>query len=186
MIAQRFRPVWWVASVTVAATLLYTISLQVAGERTRLEGIDRKIANARLEIRQLNTEIGTRASLRQLERWNGEALTLSAPNANQYINDESGISEIGRRDLGTGAPPPAVFASVIAQPRTSEPAKGADSQREVTQLSAPERQVKQALSGASAPSPVVVAARDDRLIAPRALVEISHAAKAESRNGTPR
>ena len=81
MIAQRFRPVGWVAGIALAATALYLVSLQVANERGRLEEIDRKIAHTSREIRQLQTEMGTRASLRQLERWNGEVLALSAPQA---------------------------------------------------------------------------------------------------------
>ena len=68
MIAHRFRPVVWVVGCAVAATALYTVSLGVASERTRLEDLDHKIAMTHRDIRQLQTELGTRASLRQLER----------------------------------------------------------------------------------------------------------------------
>lgn len=114
MIAQRFQSVAWVIGVAVAATLLYIISLQVATERGRLEQIDRKIAATRHDIRQLQTEMGTRASLRQLERWNGDVLALSAPSANQYLNSEDDIDQINHNNLGvaTTAPPPAM-ASVL-------------------------------------------------------------------------
>ena len=108
MIAQRFRPVAWVLGCAVAATALYTVSLRVASERARLDAIDLKIAMTRRNIRQLQTEMGTRASLRQLERWNGESLSLTAPHANQFLPDETQISKIDGASLPTDrfAPPP--------------------------------------------------------------------------------
>ena len=112
MIAQRFRPVGWVAGVALAATALYLVSLQVASERGRLEAIDRKIAATKREIRQLQTEMGTRASLRQLERWNGEVLALSAPQAGQYLSGEAGLETLNRDEIGRrpSAPPPVMVA----------------------------------------------------------------------------
>ena len=112
MIAQRFRPVGWVAGIALAATALYLVSLQVASERGRLEQIDRKIAATKREIRQLQTEMGTRASLRQLERWNGEVLALSAPQAGQYLSGEAGLDTLNRDEIGRkpSAPPPVMVA----------------------------------------------------------------------------
>jgi hypothetical protein len=118
MIAQRFRPVGWVAGIALAATALYLVSLQVASERGRLEQIDRKIATTKREIRQLQTEMGTRASLRQLERWNGEVLALSAPQAGQYLSGEAALDTLNRDELGRkpSAPPPPVMVAVAAKP----------------------------------------------------------------------
>ncbi len=112
MIAQRFRPVGWVAGIALAATALYLVSLQVASERGRLEAIDRKITATKREIRQLQTEMGTRASLRQLERWNGEVLALSAPQAGQYLSGEAGLDTLNRDEIGRkpSAPPPVMVA----------------------------------------------------------------------------
>jgi hypothetical protein len=112
MIAQRFRPVGWVAGIALAATALYLVSLQVATERGRLEEIDRKIAATKREIRQLQTEMGTRASLRQLERWNGEVLALSAPQAGQYLSGEAALETLNPEEIGKkpSAPPPVMVA----------------------------------------------------------------------------
>jgi hypothetical protein len=114
MIAQRFRPVAWVIGCAVAATALYTVSLRVASERARLDAIDLKIAMTRRNIRQLQTEMGTRASLRQLERWNGESLALSAPHANQFLPNETQINKIDGARLpsdGFSSPPLMVEAA---------------------------------------------------------------------------
>jgi hypothetical protein len=126
MIAQRFRSVGWVASIAVAATGLYMISLHVASERGRLETIDRKIASTKRDIRQLQTELGTRASLRQLERWNGDVLALSAPGASQYLNGEAALASADQSALGkSNAPPPAVMVAVGADAKADEAAKAA-------------------------------------------------------------
>jgi hypothetical protein len=120
MITQRFRPVGWVAGVATAATILYLISLQVASERGRLEQIDRKIAMAKHDIRQLQTELGTRASLRQLERWNGDVLALSAPQAKQFLGSEAALATVDRGELGDAAAPPiAVMVSADVPSQTS-------------------------------------------------------------------
>ena len=127
MIAQRFRPVGWVLGVAVAACILYMISLQVATQRGRLEEIDRKIAMTKRDIRQLQTELGTRASLRQLERWNSDVLSLSAPKANQYLRDEEALATLDRSGLGEApaAPPPVMMA--VATPRPEEGPRAAQS-----------------------------------------------------------
>jgi hypothetical protein len=117
MIAQRFRPVGWVAGIALAATALYLVSLQVASERGRLEQIDHKIAATKREILQLQTEMGTRASLRQLERWNGEVLALSAPQAEQYLSGEAELASLNQDMIGRkpSAPPPPVMVAASAQ-----------------------------------------------------------------------
>ena len=115
MIAQRFRPLGWVAGIALAATGLYLVSLQVASARGRLEAIDHKITVTKRDIRQLQTEMGTRASLRQLERWNGEVLSLSAPRAGQYLRNDAALAALDHDDLGrlpATAPPATTIAAV--------------------------------------------------------------------------
>ena len=127
MIAQRFRSLGWVAGVATATCALYLISLQVASERSRLEEIDRKIATTKREIRQLQTELGTRASLRQLERWNGESLALSAPAATQYLRDEAALASLDPSGLGkdSAAPPPVMMAVLTPEAAAPKPPKPA-------------------------------------------------------------
>lgn len=210
MIAQKFRSVAWVAGVAIAATLLYIISLQVATERGRLEEIDRKIASTKRDIRQLQTEMGTRASLRQLERWNGEALALSAPGAAQYLGSEDQISEIDRSNLGdaTAAPPPVMAAVMVRQaapeaesvtpstnpapaaapqpaPQPTRVAMATPKVAPVVKLSAHDRDVQQAFNPApkKPATPVKVAKVDKSLLGSQALGDIARAAKAESSGG---
>lgn len=118
MIVQRFKAVGWVAMVAIAATLLYLISLQVAVERGKLEAVEAQIASAHRELRQLQTELGTRASMRQLERWNGEVLALSAPKATQFVNNGAQLVALdldGERAT-PNAPPPVMASSAVPRP----------------------------------------------------------------------
>lgn len=147
MITQRFRPVGWVASVAVAATMLYLISLQVASERGRLEAIDKKISSTKREIRQLQTEMGTRASLRQLERWNGEVLALTAPGAGQFLNDERALGSVDRSNVGS---PPRIAPMVAVAATQNEPA--------------PPPSIVEQIASVATPAPVIKLSKQDRAV----------------------
>jgi hypothetical protein len=125
MIAQRFRALGWVMGIASAATGLYLISLQVAAERAKLEGVELRIAAAHRDMRQLQTELGTRASQRQLEKWNNEDLSLAAPRAGQYLQNVSQLAGLTAGD-GPAAPanamPRAVLAAASPPPVITGPA----------------------------------------------------------------
>ena len=116
MIARGFKPVAWVAAVGTAALACYMLSLQVAAERAELAGLERRIVTTQQSIRSLQTELGTRGRLQQLEQWNAEILALSAPAAGQFL--ESTVS-LARFDAGPPATPveaPVRMASAEAAP----------------------------------------------------------------------
>src|SRR5699024_2708276 len=72
MMARGFKPVGWVAAVAGAALCCYMLSLNVAAERAELARIERQIVVAKQDIRTLQTELGTRGRMAQLEQWNAE------------------------------------------------------------------------------------------------------------------
>jgi len=78
------------AGIGGAALSCYMLSLQVAAERAELAGVEGRIVLAQQQIRSLQTELGTRGRLQQLEEWNAEVLALSAPVAGQFL--ESNVS----------------------------------------------------------------------------------------------
>ncbi len=86
MSVGSFRSVFMVASCAGAALGCYLVSLRVASERAALEQVEQEIVLAQRDIRVLQTEIGTRGRLAQLERWNVKVLALSAPSADQFVN----------------------------------------------------------------------------------------------------
>lgn len=97
MIARGFKPVGWVAAVAGAAIGCYMLSLNVASERAELVSLERKIIRAKQDIRTLQTELGTRGRMSQLEQWNAEVLALSAPTANQYLDNEVVLARFDKR-----------------------------------------------------------------------------------------
>lgn len=128
MIAQRLRPLGWIAAVALAAIVFYLVSLRVAAERGALEAVDRQILTAQNDIRRLQTEFGARASLRQLERWNGEVLALTAPSAAQYLEGEVALASLDSTntyDALSKAKAPVQTAMVSAQQRPAADARPA-------------------------------------------------------------
>jgi hypothetical protein len=100
MIARGFKPVAWVAAIGTAALGCYMLSLQVAAERADLAGIERRVLLAQQEIRSLQTELGTRGRLQQLEQWNAEVLALSAPVAGQFLESNVSLARFDARHRG--------------------------------------------------------------------------------------
>lgn len=93
--------VWFLAGVAVALGFLL-VPLQVAAERKKLDRTASEIAHAERDIRALETEFETRASLAQLDRWNADTLRLVAPSADQFVPDEQALAAIDVRHAPGG------------------------------------------------------------------------------------
>lgn len=85
IVATRLSAVWQVAGVAAAALCCYLVSQSVATERAGLEKVDHQIADTRDDIAKLETEIGVRARMGQLESWNRNVLALQAPRPSQFV-----------------------------------------------------------------------------------------------------
>ena len=131
MIARGFKPVAWVAAVGAAALGCYMLSLRVAAERAELTGSSARIVAASQQIRSLQTELGTRGRLQQLEQWNDEVLALSAPVAGQFVEGQrqprplrhapaadrsGGRGPVASAEAPAPAPPPRRRARAAAAP----------------------------------------------------------------------
>ena len=85
----------------------------------------RKIVLAQRDIRVLQTEIGTRGRLAQLERWNVKVLALSAPSADQFLEGGFELARLAQPEHKVDFEAPVVLASAPApepqQPPIGEP-----------------------------------------------------------------
>jgi hypothetical protein len=108
MSAHGFKSVFMVASVAGAALGCYLVSLNVASERAKLEMVESKIVTTQRDIRLLQTEIGTRGRLAQLERWNANFIRLSAPNADQFLEGGFQLATMVKP-----APKPVIEAPIV-------------------------------------------------------------------------
>jgi hypothetical protein len=113
MIATRFRSVYWVGGVAVAALGCYLVSQRVAAERASLVKVETAIMIGERQIRALETEIGTRAGMKQIERWNVDVLALSAPKAAQFVSDEAQLASLVQPAPAAMAAPAAVQVAAV-------------------------------------------------------------------------
>lgn len=114
MSARSFRSLFMVASCAGAALGCYLVSLRVASERAAVEDVEARIVLAQGDLRVLQTEIGTRGRLSQLERWNAGAFALSAPAANQFVQDGYELAKLARPENKVDFQAPVVLASAPA------------------------------------------------------------------------
>lgn len=129
MSVRSFHSVFMASAVAGAALGCYLVSLRVASERAALEDVEAQIVHTQSDIRLLQTEVGTRARLTQLERWNVRALALSAPNAGQILGDKFQLAKLVRPEPKLDVEAPVILASAPApQPQQPfEQANAADS-----------------------------------------------------------
>ncbi len=169
MIASRFRPVGWVAAVAIAALVCYLMSLRVATKRGEVAGIEAQILATRQNMRQLETELGTRSRLVQLERWNSQALALSAPRVGQYLTSPVQLASLGAMPDAPAAPagtpgdgavlqttyqPPVTAAGrAVARTVAATPANHAPAVQKVAARPAPGHDARIELASAAARRP---------------------------------
>jgi hypothetical protein len=123
MSSRSFHSLFMVASCAGAVLGCYLVSLRVASERASLEGVETRIVLAQRDLRVLQTEIGTRGRLAQLERWNVKVLALSAPSADQFLNGSFELAKLARPERKVDFEAPVVLASAPA-PRLAQPPIG--------------------------------------------------------------
>jgi hypothetical protein len=128
MSSRSFHSLFMVASCAGAALGCYLVSLRVASERAALEDVETRIVLAQRDMRLLQTEIGTRGRLSQLERWNAGAFALSAPTAGQFLKGGFELARLAQPERKVNFQAPVVLAAapapanrpVIGEPETDD------------------------------------------------------------------
>ena len=129
MSARNFHSISMAAGVAAAALGCYMVSLRVAAERATLEQVETRIVLAQRDIRLLQTEVGTRGRLAQLEKWNVKVLALSAPDANQFLQGSYQLATLARpRDRVVDPAAPVVLASAPRPQRQAAPERSDSAQ----------------------------------------------------------
>nr|WP_314442811.1 hypothetical protein [uncultured Sphingomonas sp.] len=149
---RGFREVGWVAAVAGTALGCYMVSLKVASERAALEQVENRIVLAQRDIRVLQTEIGTRGRLEQLESWNVKVLALSAPQAHQFMEGEFQLATLTapKKTLDPSAPvvlasaPAPAPAQVAPQRQTTDGDNGGPTARDLMQIASYKRELPEA------------------------------------------
>jgi hypothetical protein len=117
MSTRSFGSLFMVASCAGAALGCYLVSLRVASERAALEDVEARIVTTQQDLRVIQTEIGTRGRLSQLERWNAGAFALSAPSATQLLQGSFELARLVQPERKVDFQAPVVLASAPAPER---------------------------------------------------------------------
>jgi len=183
--AARFRSVLWVAAASTAGLCCYLVTQGVAAERAELARTERAIMANRLAIRDLETELGTRGNLAQMERWNAQVLALQAPEAKQFLNGDVQLASLNMPEK------PAMEARIV-QVAMTKPAEPKVAPPPITMAAAETASDGQPMLRHATymkPSEQVanlerkVSARAESLLDPVALAEINRIARTEGGNG---
>ena len=164
---------WFLAGVAVALGFLL-VPLQVAAERKKLDRTASEILRAKRDIRALETEFDTRASLAQLDKWNAESLGMVAPAADQFVADEAALASIEPTVAGSGpqmasfVPAAPVYATTSQAPVATDAAP-ASAPAPAAHESAPAPRAAMAAVSQPQPQP---AARARNEVRPRAAVAL--------------
>ena len=127
MSARGFGSLISAGAVAGAALGFYLVSLRVASERAALESVESEIAMAQRDIRLLQTELGTRGRLAQLERWNVRFIRLSAPTADQFVDGGFQLATLVKPQARPAIEAPVVMASApVLSPTQPQLGGGAD------------------------------------------------------------
>jgi len=121
MSARGFGSVLSAGAVVGAALGFYLVSLRVASERAALEEVETRIALTQRDIRLLQTEIGTRGRLAQLERWNVKFIRLSAPSADQFVEGGFQLATLVAPRKAPAIEAPVVLAAAPIRPTDGRP-----------------------------------------------------------------
>lgn len=108
----RLSSVWQVAGVAAAALCCYLVSQSVAAERAGLTKVDREITRTQDDIARLNTELGTRGRMEQLESWNTQVLGLKAPKPTQFVSGGTQLVALFSHDRRPALP---LDPNIVAQ-----------------------------------------------------------------------
>jgi len=173
MASIGFKGFGWIAGIAVVLPACYMVTSAVAGERGKVEAVDRAIIEAKRDIRGLETEFDTRANLAQLERYNGEVLALAAPRPDQYVSSDAMLASM--RPL-EGAPQ---YASMVVPSGIESPTM----QPAVAQLTSPaavetaSAEVKHAVASGKAQA---VAMLDRKLLSDSTIGDVVARARTET------
>ena len=101
----RMRSLGWAAVMAICLGLFIGLSLRVHAVKSEVRLAERQIISLERKNRLLETEFQARASQRQLAEWNRVEFGYEAPRADQYLDGERQLANLGQ-PRGPDAPAP--------------------------------------------------------------------------------
>lgn len=194
MAARKLQGIGLVLLVLLFAMMLYPVSLKVAATRSELTRIEKQIDRTRDNIRYLESELAVRASMRQLEQWNAETFGYSAPNADQYLENERQLAALDRLPRARGAndvaPVLMAMVSPVALPDAPKESPAAEAEPAEKPVVLAKAEAPEVRSDAAAPMTPTrrreqLRMIEDQLLAESTLADLKRAAAREAAGGKP-
>jgi hypothetical protein len=113
---DRVHSIGWAVILTVCAALTLVLTFRVNASKSQVRLTERQIVALKQEKIDLETEFETRANQQQLRALNDVEFGYEAPRADQYIEGERQLAQLGK-PRAPGAPEPI---------RVATASKGAD------------------------------------------------------------
>ncbi|MXP47205.1 hypothetical protein GRI43_07355 [Altererythrobacter luteolus] len=105
MRGSRLRQIGWAVVLSVCITGFVALTFRVNAVKSEVRLAERQLIALERETLLLETEFQTRANQQQLADWNRIEFGLSAPNADQYLENERQLASLGV-PRGATAPEP--------------------------------------------------------------------------------
>ena len=93
---NRFHSILWTGALGVSGVTCFALMLQVTAVKSDIAETERQITFVQEEIATLETEFQTRARQQQLARWNEVDFGYRAPDASQFISDDTQLAALGK------------------------------------------------------------------------------------------
>ncbi len=163
---SRLRQIGWMMTLVICTFAFVALTFRVNAVKSQVRLSERRIISLEQQKRILQTEFETRANQQQLANWNKVEFGYSTPKADQYLENERQLAQLGAA-RGLNAPSPIRVAHLdgaqndafpmMVSPLTGQPiadeASGQAASRETARPSLAERLSR----SARLPSTVVAA-----------------------------
>ncbi|MXP13476.1 hypothetical protein GRI44_01735 [Altererythrobacter confluentis] len=102
---SRLRQIGWAVALSICITGFVALTFRVNAVKSEVRLAERRIIALEQEKQILETEFETRANQQQLANWNKVEFGYAAPLAEQYLENERELAQLGlARDAGAPSP----------------------------------------------------------------------------------
>lgn len=102
---SRMRQIGWAVALAICAVLFVALTFRVNAVKSEVRLAERRIIALEQEKQLLETEFETRANQQQLANWNKVEFGYATPSADQYLENERQLAQLGlARDANAPSP----------------------------------------------------------------------------------
>ncbi|MBU6165158.1 MAG: hypothetical protein KGQ52_03385 [Alphaproteobacteria bacterium] len=94
---QYLSAVLWIAGTTVVVAGAQVITTRAAAERREVTRLNIELVDNKVRIRELEAELGTRAGMPEMQRWNDLVFQMAAPQSGQILRSPVQLAAFAAR-----------------------------------------------------------------------------------------